>query len=101
MASCYPSDPARCALNDAVFEMAQVEMGRRWWKKMVNPGENAAEGSSVDLELVNVHCFLWILGEPSKGKVAFFCPSRDTFIFKLDFCCLGEIELTRDDVPNV
>ena len=32
MASCYPSDPARCALNDAVFEMAQVERGWRWWR---------------------------------------------------------------------
>ena len=60
MASCYPSDPARCALNDAVFEMAQVEDGGgRWWfRVVVNPGENAAEGRCVDLELVNVHCFL-------------------------------------------
>jgi hypothetical protein len=24
LAACYPADPARCALNDAVFEMAQA-----------------------------------------------------------------------------
>jgi len=35
MASCYPSDPARCALNDAVFEMAQVGDG---WKMVVSGG---------------------------------------------------------------
>lgn len=78
-------------------------MGGRWWfRVVVNPGENAAEGRCVDLELVNVHCFFlgfWV--NPPKEKFCFFHQEIHTFIFELDFCCLGEIELTRDDVPNV
>ena len=29
LAACYPADPARCALNDGVFEMAQETVARK------------------------------------------------------------------------
>ena len=90
MASCYPSDPARCALNDAVFEMAQVEMvemGGSWWfRVVVNPGENAAEGLCV-YRAGTCECPVFFLDwrvNPPKEKLFFFSPIKrySTFILR-------------------
>lgn len=58
-------------------------MGGRWWfRVVVNPGENAAEGRCVDLELVNVYCFFWgDLGWTLQKKSCVFFIKRYILLF--------------------
>ena len=71
---------------------------------VVNPGENAAEGSLCipgTCECLLFSFLFWV--NPPKEEVCFFFSHQEihTFILNWICCCLGEIELTREDFPNV